>query len=163
MNDPKQLAADHLPTPFTATEIRTGCPPGRVLRFRYERLGQPPSIRVTRYLDSDAETAIRESWQESVDLQRVSQPEREQCSWFELQQHASFPAATTTCADDSIETPAGGFDCLRYTRVDEQGVWRFWFARDLPGQPVRFEHQIGDQVVFSVTLIANTYATPPST
>src|SRR5262249_54721908 len=100
-----------------------------------------------------------ESWQESADGQRLSEPAREQSTWLELQQHASFAAATTTCAEEHLETPAGRFDCLRYTRVDEHGTWRFWFARDLPGQPVRFEQQVGDQIVFSATLIANTYDT----
>lgn len=161
MHDPKQLAADHLPTPFTAAEIRAGCPPGRVLRFQHERLGQPPLISVTRYLASDADTVIQESWQESVDGQPRSEPEREQSTWLELQQHASFAAAATTCDEDYLETPAGGFDCLRYTRTDEHGLWRFWFAHQLPGQPVRFEQQVGEQVVFSATLIANTYAAPP--
>jgi hypothetical protein len=162
MHDPKQLRADHLPTPFTAAEIRAGCPPGRELRFRFERLGQQPLIRVTRYLGLDADTALQEAWQESVDGQPRDELEREQSTWFDLQQHASFPAATTTCEPDHVATPAGSFDCLRYTRVDEQGLWRFWFARDLPGQPVRFEQQVGEQVVFSATLIANTYTAPPS-
>lgn len=54
-----------------------------------------------------------------------------------------------------LSIPAGRFDCLRYTREESDSAWRFWFARDLPGQPIRFEHQVGDAVVFSATLLEN--------
>lgn len=154
-DDPLRLSPDHLPTPFTAAEIRTACPAGRMLRYRIARAGQDAIVRVTRYVSSDDDGAVRESWHESVDGRRLTSPERDRSSWPELQRHASFPAATTTRAEEEIETPAGRFVCLRYTRIDEQGTWRFWFARDLPGQPVRFEQQVSHDTVFTATLIEN--------
>jgi len=112
---------------------------------------------MTRYVSVDADGAVQESWQESADGDRLCEPEGERSTWLELQHHASFPAATATCDDDVIDIPAGRFVCLRYTRVDDKVTWRFWFARELPGQPVRFEQQVAEEIVFSATLLANTH------
>ncbi len=153
--DPHQLYPDDLPTPFTAAEIRGGCPPGRTLRYRLERADAEPEIRVTRYLDGDAEGASQESWLESTDGTVLAEPEAGRATWLELQEHASFPAATTVRTEEELTTPAGTFACWRYDRTDDDGTWRFWFARGLPGQPVRFEHEVGGRVVFSSTLLEN--------
>jgi len=153
--DPHQLAPDHLPTPFSAAEIREGCPPGRTLRIRIERAEDDPVIRVVRYVETDADGAVQESWTEGLDGSRLSDPERERSTWLELQEHASFPIASTERCEDELTLPAGRFACLRYARTDPDGTWRFWFARDLPGQPVRFEREAGGQIVFSATLIEN--------
>lgn len=156
MPDPHVLAPDHLPTPFTAEEIRLACPPGRTLRYAHERSGQPTVIRVTRYVSVEADGCIQESWQESPDGGApLNEPERSTATWLDLQQHASFPAATTTRDEEEIEVPAGRFKCWRYTRVDDRVTWRFWFARDLPGSPVQFEQQQEGEVVFRAMLLDN--------
>ncbi len=154
-NDPHRLDPDHLPTPFTADEIRAACQAGRTLSYRIERAGQEAVIRLTRYVSGDASGAVQESWQQSADGRRLSEPEHERSTWAELQRHASFPAATTRRDEEEIDIPAGRFACLRYVRVDEKGTWRFWFARGLPGQPVRFEQQLRGKTVFSATLLEN--------
>jgi hypothetical protein len=158
--DPHQLAPDHLPTPFTAAEIRAAFPAGRTIRYLVERAGQEPAVRVTRYAAVDADGAIRESWPESRDGAILGEAEQERSTWLELQQHASFPAAITERDDEAIDTPAGHFNCLRYTRTDEGGTWRFWFARESVGQPVRFEHEVTGQVVFSSILIEDVAGDP---
>ena len=154
--DSHQLHPDHLPTPFTAAEIRAGCPPGRTLRFRIERAGEEPMIRVSRYAEVDGEGAVQESWAEDLDGGGLSEPERERSTWLELQEHASFPRAITERGEEELSIPSGRFACLRYTRTDSDAVWRFWFARELPGQPVRYEREVSGQIVFSATLIDNT-------
>ena len=93
---------------------------------------------------------------EDPDGRRLSDPERERSTWLELQEHASFPRASTVHTEEDLEIPAGGFACLRYTRTDPDAIWRFWFALDLPGQPVRYEREASGQIVFSATLIENT-------
>jgi len=154
--DPHQLSPDDWPTPFTADEIRDGCPPGRTLRLRIERAGEDPVVRVSRYVETDANGAVQESWMEDPDGRRLSDPERERSTWLELQEHASFPRASTERTEEELEIPAGRFACMRYTRTDPDAVWRFWFARALPGQPVRYEREAAGEIVFSVTLIENT-------
>jgi len=153
--DPHQLPADDLPTPFTAAEIRDGCPPGRTLRFRIEQAGQDPVVRVSRYVAPDTDGAVQESWTEDLEGRRVSDPERERSTWLELQEHASFLRATTVRTEEDLEIPAGRFACLRYTRTDPDAIWRFWFALELPGQPVRYERAASGQILFSATLIEN--------
>ncbi len=151
--DPHQLYPDHLPTPFTAAEIRDACQPGRTLRFRLERAGADPVVRVIRYVSADAAGAEQEAWVEGPDGKPLGEPERSRSSWLELQEHASFPEATTVRADETITLPAGTFSCLRYVRDDDDGTWRFWFARNLPGQPVLFEQEVNGVVVFRMVLL----------
>lgn len=158
LHDPHQLAPDHLPTPFTAAEIREGCQPGRTLRIRIERAGDDPVIRIVRYVETDADGAVQESWAEGLDGSRLSGPERERSTWLELQEHASFPTDSTERIEEELTIPAGFFACLRYTRTDPDAIWRFWFARDLPGQPVRFEREANGQITFSATLVENLAA-----
>lgn len=156
--DPHQLYPDHLPTPFTAAEIRDACRPGRTLRFAIERPDAEPIVRVTRYVAWDPEGVEQDAWAEGPDGTRVGGPERSRSSWLELQEHASFPAATTRRTEEELRIPAGTFRCLRYDRTDDDGMWRFWFALELPGQPVRFEHEVDGAVVFTSTLLENAPA-----
>ncbi len=146
--------SDLLPTPFTAAQIRTACPAGLTLRYRVERRGEEPRISVTRYVSVDHEEATRESWVESLDGVPEGEVERDTSSWLVLQQHAAFPRATTQRTEEILDLPAGRFECSRYTRVDGNGTWRFWFARELPGQPVRFEQQVDQEMVMSSTLVS---------
>ncbi|MDP9272615.1 MAG: hypothetical protein M3O93_03645, partial [Chloroflexota bacterium] len=154
-SDPHQLRPDHLPTPFTADEIRAGCQPGRTLRTRVVRAGQDEVVHVTRFVSADAEGAEQESWEETPEGTRLSDPQRRRSTWLGFQEHASFPAATTEVAEEEIEIPAGRFACLRYTSRDGESVSTFWFARSVPGMPLRFEERVNDVVVFSSTAIEN--------
>ena len=156
--DPRRLHPGDLPTPFTADEIRDGCRPGRELRMRIERAGQDPIIRVVRYLVGDETTAIQETWEESVDGVTLREPEVHREMWLDLQDHASFPADSTVVADETIEIPAGTFACLRYTQTVDDGTRTFWFAKDLPGQPVHWVIRAGGEAVVTVTLLENSPA-----
>ena len=63
--------------------------------------------------------------------------------------------ATTTRAADTIETPLGTNECLRYTRTDGTTVSTFWFARSTPGMPIRYQAEESGRVVSRVTMIEN--------
>ncbi|MGZ6372329.1 MAG: hypothetical protein ACXWL8_02930 [Candidatus Limnocylindria bacterium] len=156
--NPHQLHPGHLPTPFTAEEIRGACRPGRELRLRVERLGHEPVIHVARYVGGDEEMALQESWDESPAGDHLSEPEPSRETWLDLQAHASFPAASTERAEETIDIAAGPLACLRYTQTLEDGMRTFWFAKDLPGQPVRWEIRSGNQLVLAVVLLENTPA-----
>jgi hypothetical protein len=153
--DPHVLQADHLPTPFTADEIRRGCQPGRTVRALVTEAGDDPYIHVTRFVAVDAEGADQESWRETPDGTRLTEPQRRRSTWLGFQGHASMPAATTDIAEEDIDIPAGRFACLRYTRRDGESVMTFWFARSAPGMPLKFEEREGDEVVYSSTAIEN--------
>lgn len=150
--DPHVVRAGDLPTPFTAEEIRSNSEPGRTVRALVTRGGET-SVRVTRSVSVEADGWEYEVWTEAPDGRRLSDPELGRSTWLELQGHASMPAATTRIDEETIDLPAGRFDCLRYTRADGEAVDTFWFARSEPGAPVRFENRIGGELVFSFTTI----------
>jgi hypothetical protein len=153
--DPHQIRPDHLPTPFTADEIRVGCPPGRTVRSLVIRAGSEPYVRVTRFVSGDADGAEQESWTETPDGARLTEPERGRSTWLEFQEHASMPAAVTDIAEEEIDIPAGRFACLKYTRRDGESVSTFWFARSAPGMPLKFESRAGGELLFASTAIEN--------
>src|SRR6266550_4810675 len=113
--DPHQLHPDHRPAPFTADEIRIGCPPGRTVRSLVVEAGSEPYVQVTRFVSGDAEGAEQESWTETPDGDRLTETRRRRSTWLDFQGHASMPVATTEIVEEGIEIPAGRYDCLRYT------------------------------------------------
>jgi hypothetical protein len=151
--DPHRLRHDHLPTPFTAAEIRDATRPGHRLRLRLEASGEEPVLRVTRFVETDDGGAVQESQRFNAAGEPVDEPIRRRSSWLDFQSHASFPAATTTSAEETIELEFGRFDALRYTVVDGNREERYWFARALPGMPVRTEDWEGGELRFAMTML----------
>ncbi len=152
--DPHVLQADHHPTPFTAAEIRDASRPGRTVRRVVEAAGEPTVTRVQRWLHVDEEggsglAIVQDADHETIDRQ----PFRSR--WLDLQRHASMPMATTTIDEVVLDSPMGPLDCLRYTRLDGDAVDVFWFARSMPGMPVRTERVEGGRVTERVTMVAN--------
>jgi hypothetical protein len=153
--DPHQLRAGHHPTPFTADEIRIGCPPGRTVRSLVVEAGSEPYVQITRFVSGDAEGAEQESWTETPEGVRLTEPRRRRSSWLDFQAHASMPAASTVIAEEEIDIPAGQFACLRYTRRDGDTVDTFWFAKTAPGMPLQFEEREAGELVYSSTALEN--------
>ncbi|MEA2608849.1 MAG: hypothetical protein QOJ75_1092 [Chloroflexota bacterium] len=156
--DRHRLRPDHLPTPFSADEIRAGCQPGRSIRSLVIEAGREPFIHVTRFVSADADGAERETWDEALDGSRLAEPARQRSTWLDFQGHASFPAATTEVTEETIQIPAGRFDCLRYLNRDGSSVRTFWFARSAPGMPLRFEESLDGELVYSSTAVENVPA-----
>jgi hypothetical protein len=147
--DPRVLDPDHLPTPFSADEIRVGCPPGRTIRVRVFELGQPPYVGVTKFVSGDAAGAEQESWRETPNGERLTEPRLVRSTWLELQGHASMPRATTTIDEETVDLPAGRYDCLRYTRREGDEETSFWFARSAPGMPLKLEERVKGELVYA--------------
>ena len=154
-DDPHQFRPGDRPTPFSADEIREGCPPGRTVRTLIVRPGEEPYVRVTRFSNGDEDGADQESWNETPDGIRLTDTETGHSIWRELQGHASMPADRTNVTEEEIEIPAGRYACLRYTRTDEDGVRDFWFAKSAPGMPLKFEQQVEGKTVFSSTTLSD--------
>lgn len=155
-----RLQPDHHPTPFSAAQIRDGWVIGREVRSLLVRAGEEPFVFVRRNHSADAETGVYLVWTETPDGRRTSEPEQDSSSFLVLQGHASMPADITTIDEETIDIPAGRFDCLRYARVDGDAVDTFWFALSRPGAPVRFEKRKGGELLFSSTVIDERMATP---
>jgi hypothetical protein len=146
----------HAPTPFTADEIRGGCPAGRTAGVLVEPAHGEPFIRVTRFVDANADGAVEEFTRLTPDGHPIDGPETDRSTWAELQGHASFPSGQTTIEPEVLHGPLGRLDCLRYTVVDGSSVRTFWFARALPGMPVKVVTEEAGRVTMTVTMVANT-------
>jgi hypothetical protein len=105
------LHPGHAPTPFTAAQIRVGCPPGRRVTTRTVTADGRTWLRVSEFTDCDDEGAVV-----------VSNEGRHRVTWVDLQGHASFPLATTMITKEAIDTPVGSHECLRYTVADDEGT-----------------------------------------
>jgi hypothetical protein len=152
--DAHSLEAGHHPTPFSAAEIRAASRRGRTVRQLVEVEGEPPATRVQEFVEVDDEGATRLVYGVDPDGARVDE-KRSRSTWLDLQRHASMPIATTTIDEVVLETPMGALDCLRYTARDGDAIETFWFARTMPGMPVRTERVEKGRVVERVTMLAN--------
>jgi hypothetical protein len=154
--DPHILKRGHAPTPFTAVEIRAGCPAGRTIRLLVEIAGQAPFHSVNRYVEADAEGATVERTRFTLDGEPLGDALEGRETWLELQEHASSPADRTEIVPERIQTPLGVLECLRYTVTDGATVETFWFAKTKPGMPIRYMTQEAGRVTSVVTVIEDT-------
>jgi hypothetical protein len=151
MSDPHLLGDGLLPTPFTAEEIRRGCPEGRTIRLLVEPATGAPYERVNRFSDCDEEGATIEGWRVLPDGER-DDVSSGRSSWLDLQRHAAFPADSTQVTQSTVDLAFGSFAAVVYTTGSGA---RFVFATDLPGMPARYEIPVGDGVVEVTTMIAD--------
>ena len=153
-SDPHVMEPGHHPTPFTAAEIRDASGRGRTVRQLIEVEGEAPITRVLEWEDVDDDGATGLAYGLGPAGERLH-PERWQSRWLDLQRHASMPIETTTIDEVVLDSPMGPLDCLRYTRRDGDATNVFWFARAMPGMPIRTERIEGGRVVERVTVLAN--------
>lgn len=158
--DPRILGEGMAPTPFTADEIRRGCPAGRVIVLTTERPGEAAAHREIRFLAGDADTATQRVTTLDGDGAPMGEGEVRTSSWKDLQAHASFPTHTTTITPDVIDTVLGTLDCLRYDVDTGDATDTFWFATTLPGMPVRFTRHQRGRLVAATTITANRFDGP---
>jgi hypothetical protein len=151
MTDPHLLGEGLLPTPFTAQEIRRGCPSGRTIRLLVEPADGTPYKRVSRFSDCDESGATIESWRVLPDGERAD-VSSVRSTWLDLQRHAAFPEDSTRVTQSTIDLPFGAFACLVFT--SDSGA-RFDFATDLPGMPARYEIPVGGGGVEVTTMVAD--------
>ena len=154
-----RMKKDHAPTPFTADEIRLGCPNGRVTKYKIEIPGKPVHFEVTTFVNGTKETAGFEMTMLDTNGNPMGQKRTATAKWNELQAHASFPAADTTITNTQYTTPAGAFDCWLYTvKSEKEGkpiISKFYFAKSLPGPPVYFTQESDGTAIFIMTLMEN--------
>ncbi len=150
-----RLRPDHLPTPFSATEIRTGCPAGRIIRIREETPGEAPTFRRIRFTDVDDETAVQEFQATDAAGHPLGDSSLRSSTWLQLQEHASRPADATTVDEVVLALPFGAFDCWLYTVRAPGAELRFWFAKPLPGMPVQVEEWTDGELAGRSVVIAN--------
>ncbi len=150
-----RISPDTLPTPFSADQIREACAPGRSNSFLVVKAGSDPYVGRWEFVAGDAVGADSLRWNETPDGTPLGPREPAHGTWAEFQHHAAYPADRTVITAETIDVPAGRYECWCYTTTEPgREVTRAWFARDLPGPPVRVVTEAGGEVVFSSTLIA---------
>jgi hypothetical protein len=160
-------------TPYTAAQIASACPVGRKLKLAVEVEGEKPGETVKQFqlLEFKAATPTGATIVATMlDDQGKETGDREESevSWEELKTHAEFPQARTKRTDGELETPAGKFKCWIYTVAGEpedpdMGDTVFWFAKELPGPPVKIEARKKDNksAAYTMTLVENTGSPAP--
>lgn len=138
VSDAHVLDPGHAPTPFTAAEIRDATSPGLTIETTTEVGARVTELTRTTFVACDDEGTSFEQRTFDADGCPTADPVTRRATWDELQAHASFPLEATRRAFQVVELPIGTRRCLRYV-VERDGVrMTFWFAVDLPGQPVRW-------------------------
>ncbi len=130
--------------PFGATQIRDAQWDGKTTVHRIESEEREPFLRVTKWVEVADDYASFQAIELDLDQNPIGEPMTAKATWGELVEHALFPADVTTVTDATVTVPAGTYDGWLYT-VETPGskggetVLKLYFARELPGPPVRLE------------------------
>jgi hypothetical protein len=150
-----RLRPDHLPTPFSAAEIRDGCPAGRTILIREESAGKEPTFRRIVFMEVDGETSVQELQSTDADGTPLGEASLGRATWLDLQRHASQPADATEVGEVALDLPFGTFDCWLYTMRGPDAELRFWFAKELAGMPVQVEEWLDGALASRMLMVAN--------
>ncbi|MFT7678217.1 MAG: hypothetical protein ACI8QC_002203 [Planctomycetota bacterium] len=135
-----RLQSEHLPTPFSAEQIRLGSPADCVLTFRMEAIGKADSSMRMRFYEPTEQSTRFEISMLDLEGKLIGEPRNSSSTWAGLQSHASFPSARTELTRERHSFPLGSPECLLYTVTLEQDGWhkvsRFWFDPERPGPPI---------------------------
>jgi hypothetical protein len=158
-----QLAPDHLPTPFTAAQIRAATPEGHTVETITEAsdgTADPVVVRSrTTFVSCDEIGAVMRRVELDESGAETGAAVEARSTWAELQGHASFPAAIARRSHARLDHPLGRLDCLRYDVEQGPDHVVFWFSVAHPGMPVRFETRRDGRAVTTTTVAAMPDAT----
>jgi hypothetical protein len=156
--DANTIRPDHLPTPFSATDIRSGCPLGRTIRLQTEAPGGELAFRQIRLVEVDADGAVQEFQSTDARGLPIGEPTRHRSSWLDLQQHASQPSSVTVIDEVDLALSFGTEACWRYTVSGRDECVVFWFAKGRAGMPVQVEQWQGGGLASRSVVIADEVA-----
>lgn len=162
--EPPPAAAETLPAPFTAEQIRGEWTPGLTIVFHFNFPDRQEWQRWT-VVEADADTAVIEYLPLDARGQPVATPQRAPSRWTELRDHALFPAAEARRERVDRETVLGRFEGWLYTVRDPRAetMSRYFFADELPGAPLWMETRQAQEVLLTLNQIARQrLAGPPA-
>ncbi len=145
--------------PFTAAQIRDATQAGRTYVWKLTAEGRSFRRRL-KFVEVDAEQATTEAVNLLDDGNPLGETELKTQTWDDFVKHAAWPKDGTTITDDHITVGAGEFDCMLYT-IDEQKegqhvVTRAWFAKNLPGAPVKMIVEVDGKQVTELELLEHS-------
>ena len=147
------------PVPFPPGSLAASIRAGAAMVFRVEEAGKAPYLQRMLFATVNAQGCAFENTILDLDGTAQGEPRTAQVSWDALERHAQFPRAHTTISEQSIEIPVGRFDTLVYqSRSEKDGravVTTRWFAKALPGPPVKMAMHVDGALAMSMVLIEN--------
>ena len=150
-----RLRPDHLPTPFSAEQIRAASPVGRRIRIRTDA-DAGPTYREIRYLATDADGAVQRFTPTDADGGSLGAGVERRSAWLDLQGHASFPADQATVEETTLALAWGTEPCWLYRVSIGDTETRYWFAQRLAGMPVVVETRIEGALTERREMISTT-------
>jgi hypothetical protein len=130
---------------------------GRTIEYRIENAGAPPEFERWTFAPIDEDTVTITTTKLDAAGHQVGEPSKDSAKWAELHEHGHFPRAATTISSESVTVPTGTFDAMKYvvSKKDSDVVQTIWFARTLPGPPVKLEVVKAGKLVMTLTMEAN--------
>jgi hypothetical protein len=143
-----------LPPPFTAAQIRQATKAGRRYVHRIEAVGEPVQFQVMEFLSVSERGAQLRNSMLDADRKPIGEASEDPVTWEDLERHAHFPRSATRVTEAELVTPAGTFACMVYRVREVDMDTTYWFAKELPGAPVKVEvKEEGTKVVYTMTLV----------
>ena len=143
------------PYPYSVYDIRAGCPLGRLIEYRIEKAGAPVRVEQWAFSPLDNDTVKVTTTAFDAEGKPDGAPTTESAKWTDLHEHARFPQSATQISNESLALPAGTFDVMKYVVTKGTEVKTYWFARSLPGPPVKVEVVKDGKTVMTMTMQAN--------
>jgi hypothetical protein len=148
--------AKFAPMPYTAAQLREGCPEGRTIVMIEEVADKLPVKRRMRFMVVDDERATIVSEELDERDKPVGDPKTQTATWEELRHHAAFPKEFTIVSEATAETPLGTFPCTRYVVTDGDTRTTACFAKTLPGPPVELQIEKAGKLVMTLTMVKSS-------
>ncbi len=146
------------PPPFTAAQIREASRPGRRHDFQMVQGGSTMIMRMECISATEEKLEFRQSILNADGTESGRPPRVSSSTWDELVSHARYPKAKTKITEESVTVKAGTFACLLYVITETEDatttIHRYWFAKDLPGPPIKQEIEEDGKVDFRWELVA---------
>jgi hypothetical protein len=149
------------PYPYTVEEIRAGCNFGRAIE--YDVRDANGQIQMERWVFRPIDPLTVEITTQSFDEKGgpVGTPAVETDKYAELHEHARFPQNATVIDEATVRLAAGTYDCMHYVVTQGDTVKEFWFAKTLPGPPVKMTITKGGVLTYSMAMRGNRTHTKP--
>jgi len=132
--------AESIGLPWTADEIKASIKTGASMLFKNEQtMGEKTTtsytkMEITAVTDEGYTMKTTNLDAEKKELGKAKEKTEK---WTEYMAKMKFTKADTTVTEESIETPAGKFDCKVYTQVQKKGgqemTIKFYFPKDKAG------------------------------
>ena len=152
-----RLKPDHAPAPFSAAEIRDSIYNGLRFKYQLQATDKPVIFAVITFWAWSEEGVTVEAVRFDSEGKQVGEKKINCMEWEEIQKLGSFPEADTKITSETINTPAGTFECWLYKVTSggkkEKHVERHWFAKTMPGLPVYIEEKVAGQLMLKFTLV----------